>query len=120
MNDITAPPKKLRGWARHNELKKQDAADCDEIIKGLLDGLGCEPTMDDRVSAETRAKLVIQARIYERRGQLKKALDVRNTLLRAERGAIKAKPTKPKKSNPAADAREWLDSFKKPASEVPA
>ncbi|MDI3561293.1 hypothetical protein [Bradyrhizobium sp. Arg816] len=95
---IATPVPKSRGWRRYQELRRQDAADKIEIMRGLLDGLGRPSTMADRIAAEQIASLVIWARVLERRGALKAAAEVRDQITRTQRANnFKPQPAVPQK-----------------------
>ena len=85
---------KSRGWRRYQELRKQDAADKIDIMRGLLDGLGRPSTMADRLAAEQIASLTVWARILERRGRFEAAAEVRDQITRTQR-ANNFKPAPP-------------------------
>jgi hypothetical protein len=113
-----------RGWRRHHELRKQDAAERDRIAAALLDGLGRDPTEPDKIAAEQIAALTVWARVQERRGDFKGAAATRQQLTQAWRASptFKPQPASQKPADPSANAVEWLNSFKKPSSpsEAPA
>jgi hypothetical protein len=119
---ITESPKLARGWKRYQELRAQDAAERDRIEAALLNGLGRQPTEPDRLAAEQIASLTVWARIQERRGDFRGAAATRQQLTQAWRASptFKPQPVASQKPDPAADAREWLNNFKKPSSEAPA
>jgi hypothetical protein len=86
-----APPL-ARGWRRHHELRKQDAAERDRIAAALLDGPGRPPTEPDKIAAEQIAALTVWARMQERRGDFKGAAATRQQLTQAWRASPTFKP----------------------------
>jgi hypothetical protein len=93
---------KLRGWDAYHAHRRQDEADRQSIIDGLLADLHREATTADKLAVEQVAALTIHARRLERRGQFDRAATIRDQITRATRafGVIKPQPpaTAPKKS----------------------
>jgi len=101
-------PKLSRGWRRVHELKRLDEAAKQEIISGLLSGLGRPATMADQIAVEQIAALAVHARRLERRNQFADAAKIRDQITRATRAFGVAKPqpaAAPKTMSPLEYAR---------------
>jgi len=97
MTDTTTAPKR-NGWSAFHARKRQDERDKQEIVAGLLRDLGREPTTTDRLDAETKADMHIDARRLERQGKYAEAREVRNAIIRANRASgFKSRPPAPEK-----------------------
>jgi hypothetical protein len=108
-NDIpnaTSYIPRSRGWRRYHELRAKDAQDKQGIIRGLLDGLGRESTMAERIAFEQIASLTIWARVLERRGRFDAAAQVWQQVTQARRSIgmkLEAAPSQPPPVRSAAE-----------------
>jgi hypothetical protein len=98
---------------------ERDEAERKCVEADLLADLGRNPSATERVTVEVLSAQIVRGRRMRASGKHAEAEMAERLVLRGL-GRLGIRQGSVKSADPAADAREWLNSFKKPSSEAPA